>query len=192
MGYEFELKFQATPQRQTAVLEAFSGWETYEMETAYYDTHTKDLSRLRYTLRRRLENGRSVCTLKTPAGKLGRGEWETESPSIEEAIPELCKLGCPAQLPELIAGGLIQVCGARFTRRATRITWQDSLLEIAVDSGILFGGSREIPLCEIEVELKSGPQAQAIAFAKELEAQFSLTPQLKSKFRRALALTEGE
>ena len=193
MGIEFELKYTATAQAQEAVMRQISGlWHTISMETTYYDTPSATLSQLHYTLRRRLENGSSVCTIKTPAGKSARGEWETECDAIEKAIPELCKLGAPENLPLLTAEGLEEVCGARFTRRACITRFGEAEVEIALDSGVLFSGSREIPLCELEVELKSGPQEDAITFSKLLAAKFTLQSQPKSKFRRALDLRKGE
>ena len=190
MGVEFELKYRATPEIQETLAQK-GQWHSISMETTYYDTPTGALSQRFFTLRRRLENGTSVCTLKAPAGSLARGEWETECGSIETAIPELCKLGCPQELPQLTAEGLVAVCGARFTRRASTIEWEGALLEIALDRGILFAGDKEIPLCEIEVELKEGSREQAVAYGRILEKLYGLTPESGSKFRRALALREA-
>ena len=58
-----------------------------------------------------------------------------------------------------------------------------------VDSGILFGGGQELPLCEVEVELKQGSREDAARYAAKLAEEFGLTPAPKSKFRRALDLT---
>lgn len=192
MGKEFELKFTA----DTAALNRLAaGWEPFSvisMETTYYDTPDGALSSRFITLRRRLENGVSVCTVKTPEKDHCRGEWEVEAPSVESALEELCKLGCPVDLPVLCANGIIAVCGARFTRRAKTIALDGAVVELALDEGVLLGGSKEIPLQEMEVELKSGSPAVAVAFAAQLAAQFSLKSQHSSKFRRALALARGE
>ena len=191
MGLEIELKYAATAQAQTAVMAAYPGsWQTIRMETTYYDTPEGSLSQRWYTLRRRLENEASVCTIKTPVDGLGRGEWEVLCQDIHLAIPELCKLGCPADLLALTAGGVIPVCGARFTRQALTIRFRDSVLELALDSGVLFGGSREIPLCEIEVELKEGSEEAAVRFAGKLARDFGLTPEHRSKIARARALAD--
>ena len=193
MGIEFELKYTATIQAQTSLEQTISGeWSTLQMETTYYDTKEGYLSQRHYTLRRRLENGKSVCTVKTPAADNSRGEWETECQDILAAIPELCKLGAPKDLPVFGAMGLIPVCGARFTRRACTLEYGDAVLELALDRGILFSEEKEIPLCEVEVELKSGSREAAIAFGKELAAAYGLQTEHKSKFRRALDLREGE
>ena len=65
-------------------------------------------------------------------------------------------------------------------------------MELALDSGVLLGGGREVPLCEIEVEAKSGSEGAVAAFAQALAREFSLKSEPKSKFRRAMALAEGE
>ena len=193
MATEFELKYSATASQLKAIRAALPGaYDSISMETTYYDTPVHDLSARKWTLRRRFENGISVCTLKTPAGGLGRHEWEVECGFIEDAIPELCKLSSLLDLKELRANGIIPVCGARFTRLACQINIDHAVVELALDEGILFGGGRERPLAEIEVELKSGSEEAACRFAEDLAARFDLIPEEKSKFRRALALARGE
>ena len=44
----------------------------------------------------------------------------------------------------------------------------------------------------MEVELKSGTDADAIAFAGILAEKYGLEPEEKSKYRRALGLAQGE
>lgn len=192
MGAEFELKYAATPARQDAILKDLGDFTPISMETTYYDTANGALSERRITLRRRLENGVSVCTVKTPETDNLRGEWETECEDIQLAVPVLCKLGCPVDLPALTQSGLEPICGARFTRLAKAVEWENCVVEIAVDRGVLFGGQREEPLCEVEVELKSGKREAAEAYAAALAEKYGLAPEPKSKFRRALALTRGE
>ncbi len=191
MGVEYEWKFRADSGCQGQILDAHLGvWQQITMETTYYDTPEGDLARLHYTLRRRMENGKSVCTIKTPADRGGRGEWETEEASIEAAIPKLCKLGGPASLLQLTQSGVIPICGARFTRRACTVDIGTAVVELALDQGILMGGGREIPLCEVEIELKDGSIEAAAAYAALLAKKYGLVSESKSKFRRALDLTK--
>ena len=192
MGREFELKFRADPAQQALIRGRFGEFDTIAMETTYYDAPDRALSDRHITLRRRMEGDRSICTLKTPADNGGRGEWELEWDSIETAIPELCKLSGWKALPVLTAGGVEEVCGAKFTRLAKTITLPGCVVEIALDRGILTGGGREIPLCEVEVELKAGSEDAVVAFARELAAEYGLQMEKKSKFRRALALARSE
>ncbi len=192
MGVEYEIKFKATEDSLSAIDRAFAEEAmVFEMETTYYDTPTGELSARYYTLRKRLENGKAVCTLKAPA-KQGRGEWEVPCEDVLQAIPKLVKLGCPADLPDLIGEGIAPICGAKFTRIAKTIALPDGAVELALDRGILFGGGREEPLCEAEVELKEGDVSLCDAFAKMLAREFSLKIEKKSKFRRALSLYKGE
>lgn len=189
MGLEYELKYRATPAQLQQLLARYGAEaQTISMETTYYDTPTGALSARWYTLRRRLENGSSVCTLKAPAENDARGEWEVECDTIEAGLSALCKLDTPADLAELTREGLVQVCSARFTRVARLLEIPGGTVELAMDTGILLGGGKEEALCEVEVELKTGTTEAAAAFAADLAAQYALQPERRSKFRRALAL----
>ena len=193
MATEIELKYAATPAQLKDIRAALPGeYTVISMETTYYDTPGHALSARKWTLRRRLENGISVCTLKTPTGGIGRHEWELEWDSIETAIPELCKLSGLTELSSLTAQGVVPVCGARFTRQAHRLDLGEATVELALDEGILFGSGRELPFAEMEVELKSGTETVALCWAQALAHRFSLVPEHKSKFRRALTLAQGE
>lgn len=193
MGMEYELKFRATQAQLSAVDAATDGCrQILHMHTTYYDTPSGSLSLRRLTLRKRLENQVSVCTLKTPEKDGFRGEWEVFSETIEQAIPELCKQSNLEDLPVLVQEGLIPICGARFTRTAKIVCLPDCVVELALDAGDLTGGNQSCPLWEVEVELKSGDPTAAAAFAAKLAAEFGLEPEPRSKFSRALALYKGE
>lgn len=193
MGAEFELKYRADAEILSSVYTTFPArWQTVHMETTYFDTPSRSLSSRRWTLRRRMENNESVCTLKTPGTGLERGEWEVKCAHIDQAIPELCKLGGPAALESLCSEGLVISCGAKFTRRAGTFTLRDCVLEIALDQGVLLGGGRELPFCELEVEHKDGSREAVEAFARQLAEIYSLKPEERSKFARALALRKED
>ena len=193
MAVEFEIKFQATPEQQEALRSVLAGeTKEYTMRTTYYDTPDGDLSARKYTLRRRMENETSVCTLKTPAKGLGRNEFELNCDAIEDAIPELCRLSGLPELPGLLAKGVVVSFGAAFQRTAITLERPDCVLEIALDRGVLTGGGRKMPLCEIEVELKSGTEAAAKQYAKMLQVAYGLTQEPRSKVQRARALARGE
>ena len=189
MGREFELKYRASARQMAAIMADYEGFREITMETTYYDTPDRSLAPRHWSLRRRMENGVSVCTLKTPCADGGRTEWETECPDITSAVPELCKLGAPEALKDLVTGGLEAVCGARFVRQAALIDLGSCTLELALDRGILQGGARITLLGEVEVELKAGSDADAVAFAQALAAKYGLIPERSSKYKRALALT---
>ena len=192
MGVELELKYKADEAALQSINAAFpEPGVTLQMETVYYDTPDGALSARHYTLRKRLENGVSVCTLKTPT-KQGRNEWETECDNIQDAVPVLCKLGGPEELSSLTQAGLVPVCGAKFTRIAKTVQLPDAVVELALDRGVLTGGDKALPFYEVEAELKSGSEAALMVFAQALAQRFSLKPEPKSKFRRSLDLAKGE
>lgn len=188
MGREFELKYRADAGVLAAIQKKFGEFTAITMETAYYDTQDSLLNRLHWTLRRRYENGISVCTLKTPAAGGGRGEWEVHAPDIAAALPLLQQLDTPEGLRIFTADCLILSCGARFTRLAKTLTIPGAVVELALDRGVLLGGGQELPFAEMEVELKEGSEEAATRFAQALAEEFSLEPEHKSKHARAMAL----
>ena len=191
MGREFELKFAATAADHEALRLRYGHLSPITMETTYYDTPSGDIRRLRWTLRRRAENGISICALKTPGEGFGHGEWEVHCDKIENAIDALLAKGAPKELAEFAAAGLSPACGARFTRLAGLINAPGCTVELALDEGRLLGGGKEQPLCEIEVELKDGSEEAAAAFAMLLAQEYGLRPETRSKIARAMALAEG-
>lgn len=192
MGLEFEIKYRTDALTQSAIRSRYTGWQTLSMETTYYDTENGALSRQKYTLRKRMENGKAVCTVKTPAGDLGRGEWETECDDIQEAIPTLVALGAPKNLLLLTEAVLLPICAASFTRNCLTVEAEGCTVELALDQGVLLGGGKKLPLCEVEIELKEGSREAATAYAEALADRFPLTKEHKSKFRRALELAKEE
>ncbi len=188
MGREFELKYGAKAEDLEILKSRYPHLAPIRMQTAYYDTPDGKLGNLHWTLRRRMENGRSICTLKTPAGALARGEWEVECSDILDAIEPLVEAGAPRQLLLLAAGGLVESCGAKFTRLAGLIHLNGATVELALDQGILAGGGKELPFTEVEVELKAGSEEAAVAFGTSL----GLKPEHRSKVARARELAKRE
>ena len=193
MGVELEWKYAADPAALEAVLRAYPGpWRTVEMETRYYDTAGGALAARRWTLRLRRENGAAVACLKTPADGRARHEWEAPCAGPEALADALTAAGAPAELADLLAGRtLTEVCGAAFTRRALAVDTGGGRAELALDRGQLTGGGRTEPLCELELEYKSGDVAAAEALAEALRLRYGLTPEPRSKFVRARSLAEG-
>ena len=194
MGIEYELKYRATGEVLAAIAAEYISFPSkqFQMETTYYDTPSGALSARHYTLRRRMENEKSVCTLKTPAAGLGRNEIELECGSIEDAIPVLCVSGAPEDFGSLVQDGVIAVCSAKFHRTAITLALEDFTIELALDTGTLSGGNQTIPLCEVEVEHKAGDMLSSELFAAILQKNYGLVQEERSKFRRALALYKGE
>ena len=188
MAVEIELKFAAEESAFEGLLAESTEWTRFEMATTYYDTPDAKLGALHWTLRRRFENGVSVCTVKTPHAGGGRNEYELECDDILEAIPQLCRMGAPGELLVYAADGIEEVCAARFTRMAGKLHLDGAEAELALDKGELLGGGNVLPFVEVEVELKDGDLKAVEAYAKALALRFGLRPEPKSKYKRALTL----
>lgn len=192
MGTELEWKYAADEKTLHRLEENYhdKDWREMEMESLYLDTPARDLGQRRWTLRLRRENGVGVVCLKTPGEGRARGEWEVRCEDVSPAIPLLIDKGAPPELAVLTGGGPLEpVCGARFTRRAALLPLPGGgTAELCLDAGELFAGDRRAPLCEAEVELKSGEPAAAERFAGELAARYGLREEPDSKFRRASRL----
>jgi len=191
MGREFELKFRADAAVIAEIREKYGSFTPISMETTYYDTFDLKLALHRWTLRRRMENGVSICTFKRPHDDGGRDEWEVEANSIMEGVMQLCKAGADWELMRCASGGLMEVCGARFTRLAKTLEVPGGIVELALDEGVLLGRGKKLPFAEVEIELKEGSDEAAVVFAKALAEEFTLTEEPRSKFVRAMALAMG-
>ena len=189
MAVEYELKYRATPEILEKIQADFPGdYTVTEMTPTYYDTPGGDLAKLFWTLRHRREGEKHMCTLKTPGGLDGRSEYEWACEDIHEAIPHMCRLSGSNALAQLVARGLVEICGARFTRTARRFTAGATVTELALDAGVLVNGEKEEPFAELEVELKRGYREETDIIGYLLAASYELTPESKSKFQRSREL----
>lgn len=189
MAVEYELKYRATPEILERIQADFPGnYTVTEMTTTYYDTPGGDLAKLFWTLRHRREGDKHICTLKTPGGIDGRSEYEWCCEDIHEAIPHMCRLSGSNALAQLVENGLVETCGARFTRTARPFVAGGTLTELALDCGVLINGDKEEPFAELEVELKRGFREEADIIGLLLSQAYSLETESKSKFQRSKEL----
>lgn len=193
MATEFELKYLATQEAVKRILADFPGGSLITMTTTYYDTVDAALSKRKWALRHRQEGTAQVCTLKTPGtDELTRGEWECICDNISEAIPILAEASGLEELIPITRIGITATCGAQFQRIGIPVRIGDSTAELAVDQGVLVNREKTMPLCECEVELKSGDPEDILRFSKDFAVKYGLTPESRSKFVRAKALGQEE
>ena len=151
MGKEIEIKLAAP---DAAALEAVGAdarveaartgaWQEIRMVTEYLDTPDRAIAARKWTLRRRMENGEAVYTIKTPGDGYARGEWESRKESLHEAVRELVRLGAPGDLAELAAGGVSRTCGVEFLRRTAELTLDGGVWRGRADAGLrgVFAGA---------------------------------------------------
>lgn len=199
MGSEIEIKLAIKNEEIIArilddekIKSDFGSFTIVSMNADYYDTPDLDLLKHNYVLRIRKENGEYVCTLKKrdkelDSGVLIRKEWNKILPSkklslsyFSEVVGEL----------EAIVGGkvLIEILETDFIRRKMDIAYKSSKLELAVDYGKIVSNDQEVPIMEVEIELKEGVEEDILAFIEEYLKGYSLRVDTESKFARGLHL----
>lgn len=203
---EVEYKWDLTNAGGLAALDAaeklspyIRGSKDIAMHAIYYDTVDGDVLALRGGLRRREENGLSVCSLKLEVevsdGKATREEYEVACDDIRQALELLPEAGAPRDVCEMLAGKELKVnCETEFDRRAFSLAVgaqgaADAFeAELAFDEGVLRRDGREQEFREMELEHKDGSLDAFNDFALDIQDTAHLTPQPLSKLARAMSL----
>ena len=209
---ETELKLRLDPQhvarlKDSAALAGTAPSKT-EVLNVYFDTSDRLLQRHSMALRVRRIDGRWLQTLKI-AGKRGalsrRGEWETPARVVRgEGRLDLARFE-NVPLRELLASQettpqLRTVFRTRFARTRWLIKRADALIEVALDIGEITAGrdgAQCDPICEVELELKTGNSAALIETAFDLldvggKTRPKLTPVARSKAERGYQLVSHQ
>src|SRR5262249_56557996 len=79
----------------------------------------------------------------------------------------------------------------RVRRKTYPLTDGNSHIALTLDQGKIDIGDRSKPLCEIELELKRGHEAELFEVARELTHALAAQLALKSKSERGYELLEG-
>lgn len=194
MSCEIELKYNL-PENLTetdvfAAADNPSPIEEIKMVCTYLDTEENTLGKTMASLRHRIENDRSVFTVKTPGTEKGayaeRGEWEVEAECLNDALPLLLSAGVDEYIIENAKNPLVTVAKFEYVRKCAKVGNDRFSAELCVDMGYLSpDGIRRIPLREVELELIDGDPAALFEYGAALEAKLSLTPEHRSKLFRA-------
>ena len=198
MSDEVELKFDVAAADAEALkaCPALAGVTptTTEADSAYFDTKDGIVRRAGYSLRVRKAGGRHVQAVKhkpaAAAGLFVRREWEAEVPgfALDEAALARTPLGKLLESEE--AGPLKLQVRSRFRRTIWVVSRKGSVIEVVLDEGKVSAGRVEAPLCELELELKSGKPRALFALAGEIGAALPLRLGVLSKAERAYALAD--
>src|SRR5262249_42506000 len=144
-------------------------------------------------LRVRRVGDRYVQTIKSAghSGPIERDEWESE---IDGAMPDL-RLAHGTALEPLLSRKFCRQLKPIFETRVRRKTYPltngGSAIAFTLDKGEIDTGARPKPLCEIELELKRGDEAELFEVARELTHALAAQLALKSKSERGYELLEG-
>jgi len=184
---EIELKFTCGPADLAAVLAAAPAGddETRELISVYFDTPDLALQKAGASLRVREHEGRRTQTLKRGQGL----EREEHQAPIDGLAPDPALDPLPSLLPD--GATLRPAFNVRVSRRQRTLRYGEAQIELALDQGEITGGDRQSPICEVELELKSGSSAALFDLARELSAAAPLYLSFDSKASRGQALVAG-
>ncbi|NLY64633.1 MAG: CYTH and CHAD domain-containing protein [Alcaligenaceae bacterium] len=187
---EQELKLHVPIHAQKAVERAVRTTKAEEinLRALYFDTTTRELAKAKIAIRLRLEGDQWVQTLKMPGGNaISKLELNHDRPGPildlslyagTPAEPALTKLENPLEL--------------RYETDVVRIFRKHrvskGMIEIAYDKGVIRSGALELPVSEIEFELKSGSPEAIFEIGMRWLEKHKLLLDLRSKSHRGDAL----
>ncbi|AFM00413.1 hypothetical protein Desde_2029 [Desulfitobacterium dehalogenans ATCC 51507] len=165
-----------------------------EYETTYYDTWGHQLINHQVCYRIRSSAGEYTATIKglgsSQSGLSIRREWNRK---LSENIPTLepfKDLAIGQELGNFVRDEeLLPIFVTRFKRTALDLTCQDgSHIELALDVGEIEAESKREPICELELELKSGQIENVLKLGEVLSEVYRLKPEEQSKYQRGMIL----
>jgi inorganic triphosphatase YgiF len=196
---EIELKLALPSQQVDAFLKRMARRRSepvkQALHTLYFDTPDFALSAQGVALRVRRVGWRWLQTLKTEGERAGglsrRAEYEMP---VGRGSPDWKRFPAEARawVPEDLRDQLAPVFETRFERTAWLIKGRSGAqIEVALDVGEVRAGEASQPICEIELELKSGQPDALFALALEWAAAFDCLPFDISKAERGVRLAHG-
>lgn len=167
--------------------------EKLKLAANYFDTAGNDLAKEKVAYRVRRENEVWVATIKSGGGDQGglhqRMEWNVEVKSGAADLSVFARTAInKALLARLAKKQLFPVVQTTFVRLAFVLSFEGSIIEAALDQGTITAGGKQVPILEVELELKEGSPAHLLALGARLAQQYPLVPERKSKFLRGLLL----
>ncbi|WP_280155927.1 CYTH and CHAD domain-containing protein [Piscinibacter sp. XHJ-5] len=199
---ELELKFEVPPQHRESLASQLRthGARTVLLRARYFDTPDGVLSKNGVSLRLRNEEGQWIQTLKSPgAGAGDRFEHSVARTSVDGELPALQPSlhdGSPAAkaFRECLGDteiALVERITTDVSRLAVTGQRDGTTLEVALDTGAVRAGGRQLPVCELELELKSGEPAVLWEVAREWALPQGLWLSTLAKAQRGTHLADG-
>lgn len=166
MENEIELKIMLLAENITPICQWINQQNVLNQATeilgnTYYDTASQFFAKQQMGLRVRNKNQQYEMTLKTKGEIIGglhiRPEYNLK---LSDSYPDLKKLTAEFNLPfeqtEQLQAELNAVFSTDFTRDKWLVKSGRSLIEIALDRGLIKNHYGEEAICELELELKQG------------------------------------
>jgi triphosphatase len=161
--------------------------------TTYFDTPERVLERNGVSLRVRVTAGRRVQTMKADrqhSVAADRTEWEwpinQDKPNLRLAEQLLVERGLPQKLD-------LEAIFRTEVERTTGVLKPDgeTIIETAYDEGRIVAGKSDLPIRELELELRGGEAVSLYRLGCELHAVTPLTLESDSKGERGYRLASG-
>lgn len=165
-----------------------------ELLSIYYDTPDDRLRKAGVFLRVRKTGQGFVQTIKTARAEsdfLERSEWECPLPTAAFDLSAAAGTALEPLLGDDVRRALGPRFETRFARRTVLLDDGGSQIEVAIDQGNIAAGETTAPVCELELELKSGSADVLFALAKRLAKTVPLTLSVKTKAERGFDLLDG-
>ena len=207
MAVETELKLRIAPE-QLARLKRHPLLKKYQvtrpatrrLHNIYYDTPKLELHKSAMALRLRRAGRQWLQTLKgggsVKAGMHQRNEWEIpvsraalDFSLLENAGPQTAEW--EEHLPQRLRKKLQPVFVTDFSRTSRMLDWQGAQIEFCMDRGEVRTEQHSLPICELELELKSGEPARLFELALELLEIVPLELEPVSKAEQGYRLLTG-
>lgn len=203
MATETELKLRITPDnlarlKRHALLKTHQQSEpvSRHLHNIYFDTPELDLNSREMALRLRLVGGRWLQTLKGGGSIKGglhqRNEWEVPVASDRLDFSAFDAAVCDEFLPLALRDRLAPVFATDFKRSSRVLDWQGAQIEVCMDQGEVRAGERSAPICEVELELKSGESQQLFELALAILEIVPFELESVSKAERGFRLMAGQ
>lgn len=203
MNNEIELKLAVAPEhverlKRHPILRALKQRRssTTRLVSIYYDTPAFELMGKAVALRVRKIGKQHIQSIKREAAsgksRVVRQEWEKP---IEGENPDLSQFD-DRELKRLIGphkhrGALKPVFVTEVTRQIWPLRVGASEIECALDIGEIKTNGRSEPVCEVELELKSGAPARLFELARQLNKSVPMRLEPASKSARGYCLATG-
>jgi inorganic triphosphatase YgiF len=199
MAQEIEIKLSVAPEharRLWVVLAAHPHAKpaSRRVFSAYYDTPDCRLQNGGVALRLRREGNRWIQTVKSAGIAAGglhrRAEHETVVPAQLPNFPALIEAGAGKLVADRQTREALQVVFTTEFRRSSTLVQPraGTIVEVSLDRGAIAAGERRDPICEIELELKSGETGALFALALEIVRALPVRLDNRSKAQRGYAL----
>ena len=196
---EVELKFQVPPAARKAVESEVAGRQAarrFHLRAAYFDTPAGALAAAGLALRLRKEGRAWVQTLKglLPEGggmtraehNVLRSETGASVPAIDPQLHADTAVGTVlSKVLQEADGELSLVIGTDIWRRTRTVRVTGGVVELAFDVGRILSCAtsppRQIPVCELEIELKRGHPQAVLTTARRWVSRHGLWLDTRSK-----------